>query len=107
MTHGNLLVECRPIGGLRMIDGGEVDDKIIAVLKDDAVYGDIKDVSELPSKVAKRLSHFSLHTREHLKRASSRRWRTHVYNAEEAAKVIELASEDYKKYFPMSKLLND
>jgi len=38
ITHGNILVQAKPIGGLRMIDGGEADDKIIAVLKNDEVY---------------------------------------------------------------------
>ncbi len=107
VTHGNLLVECRPIGGLRMIDGGEVDDKIIAVLKDDAVYGDFKDVSELPSKVAKRLSHFFLTYKGAPEEGVKPKVEiTHVYNAEEAKKVIELATEDYNSHFPMSKLLN-
>ena len=36
ITHGDILVRARPIGGLRMIDGNEADDKIIAVLSGDA-----------------------------------------------------------------------
>ena len=39
ITHGNILVRAIPIGGLRMLDGDEADDKIIAVLAGDAVYG--------------------------------------------------------------------
>src|SRR5882724_3946998 len=39
VAHGNLLATVRPIGGLRMIDGNEADDKIIAVLHDDVAYG--------------------------------------------------------------------
>ena len=31
-----------------MADGGEADDKIIAVMKDDAAYGDIKDIGDCP-----------------------------------------------------------
>lgn len=40
LSHGAVLVRAIPIGGLRMIDGDEVDDKILAVLEGDAVYGD-------------------------------------------------------------------
>jgi len=39
ITHGDLLLEAIPIGGLRMLDGSEADDKIIAVLKGDALFG--------------------------------------------------------------------
>ena len=33
IVHGDILARVRPIGGFRMIDGNEADDKIIAVLK--------------------------------------------------------------------------
>jgi inorganic pyrophosphatase len=35
INHGHFLLQAIPIGGFRMIDGGEADDKIIAVMKDD------------------------------------------------------------------------
>jgi inorganic pyrophosphatase len=38
----------RPIGVMHMIDGGEADDKIIAVHLDDPEYKHIKDISEVP-----------------------------------------------------------
>lgn len=60
ITHGDILVLARPIGGFRMIDGDEADDKIIAVLKDDAVYGDYKDISDCPKAVIDRLKHYFL-----------------------------------------------
>src|SRR5690606_17368082 len=43
--HGNFLVRARPIGGFRMIDGDEADDKIIAVLQGDLAYGKIQDLA--------------------------------------------------------------
>jgi len=42
--HGDLLVQAIPIGGLRMIDSNEADDKIIAVMRDDALYGEITEL---------------------------------------------------------------
>src|SRR5438477_12451849 len=33
ISHGGFLLHARPIGGLRMIDGDEADDKIVAVLE--------------------------------------------------------------------------
>src|ERR1044072_2260358 len=38
-THGDFFVRANAIGGLRMIDGDEADDKIIAVLEHDVAYG--------------------------------------------------------------------
>ena len=37
ITHGDVLLPVTPIGGLRMIDGNEADDKIIAVARGDAM----------------------------------------------------------------------
>ena len=38
ISHGDIIARVRPIGGFRMLDGNEADDKIIAVLKHDATY---------------------------------------------------------------------
>jgi len=37
-----------------MIDGEEADDKILAVLKDDAVYGRLHDISQMPDALVDR-----------------------------------------------------
>ena len=60
ISHGNIIVRARPIGGFRMIDKNESDDKIIAVLNNDTVYGHFDDVSELPGLVVDRLKHYFL-----------------------------------------------
>ena len=48
VTHGNIMVNARPIGGFRMIDGGEADDKIIAVLEGDFMWSEVRDLKDLP-----------------------------------------------------------
>src|ERR671910_207313 len=48
IPRGDILLRAVPIGGLRMIDGDEADDKIIAVLEGDAVYGAWRDIEECP-----------------------------------------------------------
>ena len=59
-TSGNILLQAIPIGGFQMIDKGEADDKIIAVLVEDQVYGHIRDISELPTAEVNRLLHYFL-----------------------------------------------
>lgn len=60
ISQGNLLVSAIPVGGLRIIDKNEVDDKIIAVLEDDPVYGELKDIKDCPSALIERLKHYFL-----------------------------------------------
>ncbi|KAJ9432060.1 MULTISPECIES: inorganic diphosphatase [Enterobacterales] len=54
------LIKLRPIGVLKMIDGGEKDDKIVAVptSKIDPTYDDIKEMSDLPKIEQERLQAF-------------------------------------------------
>lgn len=54
------LIKLRPIGVLKMIDGGEVDDKIVAVptSKIDPTYDDIKEMKDLPKMEQERLEAF-------------------------------------------------
>lgn len=93
-NHGNILCEAKVIGGLRMLDGGEADDKIIAVLKGDQAYGDINDISEMPKLVIDRVRHFFL-TYKDLDGGAKNVEVTHVYGKEEAYEVIARSREDY------------
>lgn len=54
------IIKVRPIGVLKMIDGGEVDDKIVAVptSKIDPTYDDIKEITDLPKIEQERLEAF-------------------------------------------------
>jgi len=99
ITHGDLLVRAVPIGGLRMIDKGEADDKIIAVLESDAAYGNITSLDDCPPALIQRLTHYFL-TYKQLPTELDRRVEiTHVYNAAEARQVIELSMQDYLHEF--------
>ncbi len=96
LTHGDILVRAVPIVGLRMIDKDESDDKIIAVLHQDAMYGGWIDISNCPSRVLDRLKHYFL-TYKDLPEEENRRVEiAEVFNAEEACRIISSAIEDYK-----------
>ncbi|MGV8828359.1 MAG: inorganic pyrophosphatase [Breznakibacter sp.] len=98
ITHGDILAQAIPIGGLRMIDGNQADDKIIAVLKGDIVYGDIKDISQLPELVISRLKHYFL-TYKDMPGQDRVSEITHIYNTDEAHEVIRLSMKDYEMRF--------
>jgi inorganic pyrophosphatase len=101
VTHGNILAQAIPIGGFRMIDGGEADDKIIAVLKDDSIYGHMRDISELPEKVSNRLKHYFLTYKAMPGDESYDVKITDRYNAEEAKEIIELSQKDYEAEYEL------
>ncbi len=98
-THGNFLVRSRPIGGMRMIDGNEADDKIIAVLENDITYGDITDIAEVPVGLLDRLQHYFL-TYKQLPSAAPRHIEiTDIYDRAEAHEVIRRSLADYREIY--------
>lgn len=95
ITHGDILVQAVPIGGFRMIDAGEADDKLIAVLKGDEVYQNWKDVSDCPKTMIDRLKHYFLTYKDMPGSETSRCEITHIYGREEALEIIERSRRDY------------
>lgn len=99
ISHGNCLLQAVPIGGLRMLDGEEADDKIIAVMKDDLSYGRWKDVFDCPESLMARLKHYFLTYKTVPGSSEINCEITHVYDRLEAHEVIRRAQEDYHARF--------
>lgn len=96
VTHGDILVTVIPIGGLRLIDHGEADDKLIAVLENDSLYGEWKEISDCSPKLLERLKHYFLTYKQLPSSGSTPKVEiAEVYGAEEARTIIELSREDY------------
>lgn len=53
-----ILVEVRPVGIMNMIDGGEGDDKIIAVPVEDPRWDEVKDLQDINKHTLKEMEHF-------------------------------------------------
>ncbi len=107
ISHGDILVMARPIGGLRMIDGNQADDKIIAVLENDLVYGEYRDLEDCPAIIIERLRHYFL-TYKDLPGEKRNVEITHVYGTEEAHEVIRRSMEDYRhKFDNLRSMLSD
>ena len=107
IIHGDILVKAKPIGGFRMIDKTEADDKIIAVLENDALYGGYTDISQLPPLVINRLRHYFLTYKEIPgDRNEPKCIIPQVYGAEEAHKVILAAANDYDSKFNLNNVFN-
>jgi inorganic pyrophosphatase len=99
ISHSDILLRAAPIGGLSMLDGDEADDKIIAVMEDDIVYGSFQDVREVPSAVIDRLRHYFLTYKQAPGAIRSKTEITSVYGREEAYDVIRASHDDYLSRF--------
>lgn len=89
------LVEAKPIGVMRMVDQGEMDDKIIAVAINDMSVSHINDVSELPLHSIKELRSFF----EDYKKLENKEVIVEEFQGREVAmEVIEQSIHDYKAF---------
>jgi inorganic pyrophosphatase len=100
ISHGDILVHATPIGGLRMIDGHEADDKIVAVLSGDAAYGGFQDISDCPPALIDRLRHYFLTYKQGPDRATHVVEIAEVYGRDAAQEAIRASHEDYLAHLP-------
>ena len=90
------LVECYPIGALRMIDNNEEDEKIIAIAKHDPFLNTYKDISEIPAQVSAEIKHFF----EVYKQLEGKQTTVDkIMGREEAEQIIKKCMENYKEKF--------
>ena len=100
IPHSDILLTALPIGGLSLADGGEADDKIIAVMRDDAVYGNFTDVAQCPTALLDRLRHYFLTYKSAPGTTHHKVEITSVYGRDEALKVIRAGHADYRAKYP-------
>ena len=98
VTHGDIIVRAHPIGGLRLLDHNQADDKIIAVLKDDAIYGNMTDIEELPTKIVRRLIHYFTTYKDIPGETNQRMKFIGIYDANTAKDIIRRSIQDYEEY---------
>ena len=98
-AHGDILVRAKPIGGMRMIDGHEADDKIIAVLESDVAYGHFEDIGDCPQGLIDRLKHYFLSYKQLPMDAPRRVEIADVYDRAEALDVIRRSVRDYREKY--------
>ena len=98
ITKSEILLRARVIGGLQLIDRGEADDKIVAVLAGDYVWGSVEQLDSLPGVLVERLEHyFSTYKLVPGEKAPIRIGR--VYQASHAHEVVNAAVADYAASF--------
>ena len=90
------LVECYPIGVIKMIDGEEHDEKIIAVCKQDPFLNGYKDITEIPGHISAEIMHFF----EVYKQLEGKQTMVEeILGREEAERIIEDCIKKYNEKF--------
>jgi inorganic pyrophosphatase len=100
ISHGDILLQAVPIGGLSMLDRNEADDKVIAVMKDDVAYSGWREIEDVPHPVVDRLQHYFLTYKRAPGSPIASTEITQVYGRQEAYNVIRASHEDYRERFP-------
>ena len=81
------------------MDHNQADDKIIAVLRSDAVYGMMTDIEQVPKDIIRRLIHYFSTYKDIPGEHTSRMQFVSIYGPETAKDVIKRATEDYEDLF--------
>lgn len=91
------LIRAYPIGVMRMIDNGDVDDKIIAIPFSDPTYSNIKVVDDLPPHIFDEIVHFfSVYKQLEGKTTAV----DSLLGVADAKRIIQEAIDGYKEKFP-------
>ncbi len=103
IDRADIILTARVVGGLQMLDHGEADDKVIAVLVKDAVWGEASELEDLPSALVDRLAHYfetyKLRPGEPATTVISRR-----YGRPHALSVVRASLDDYRAHFPLAEV---
>ena len=90
------LVQCYPIGNIRMIDGGKLDDKIIAIPFSEPNYNNIQNIDELPQHIFDEIMHFfTVYKQLENKQTAVKE----LFGPEEACKIVENCIKAYNEKF--------
>jgi inorganic pyrophosphatase len=98
ISHGEIILDARVIGGIPMNDGGEADDKIISVLNSDDIYDGVNDIDGLPETLVERLRHY-FSTYKTLPDEPEKVQVGKAYGRERAFEVIRAAAADYEEEY--------
>ncbi len=98
ISRAEIIVNARVVGGLQAVDRDEADDKIIAVLVNDNIWSDTKDVTDLPPAIIERMQHY-FSTYKMTPDQQSVISIEAIYGVEHALKVVAASLEDYDEDF--------
>lgn len=94
IMHPEVILRARVVGGVRMIDNGESDDKIIAILEKDSFWAKVEDVFDLPAGLIERVRHYFA-TYKLRPGIESQVEIKETMKKEQALQIVEASMQDY------------
>lgn len=111
IERAEVVLTARVVGGIQILDGGEADDKIVAVLASDPVFAYAKHLNQLPKAVVNRLSHyFGTYKMDITGERPNEIEVVGTYGLDHALDVVRASMDDYGERFgvdPVSRVLAD
>ena len=98
ISRAEVLVGARVVGGIPMVDGGLADDKIIGILRDDPVFGNIQELDDVPEVLIGRLIHY-FKTYKLRPESAQPVVVGAPYDRSHAEEVVAASLEDYREKF--------
>ncbi len=98
LNRAEVILSARVIGGIQAIDGGEADDKIIAVLENDKFWAETVDISQVPEVLVNRLQHY-FSTYKMVPGGEKQMVIEEIFDRDHALKVVTAAIEDYEETY--------
>lgn len=98
INRSEVILNARVIGGIHMVDHGEADDKIVAVLVNDPLWSGAKDIKEIPEILIERLRHYFA-TYKLVPGTPDQVSIESIYGCDHALKVVEASMADYVHHY--------
>lgn len=98
INRGEVILHARVIGGILMIDHGEADDKIVAVLDNDRFWAESHDITDIPDIIIERLRHYFA-TYKLIPGEPVQVSIEQTYGRERAESLVQAAVADYKDIY--------
>jgi inorganic pyrophosphatase len=98
INRAEVILSAKVVGGLQCIDHNEADDKIVAVLRTDNVWGKAESIEDLPKVTIERLRHY-FETYKLIPGRPAPLSVEAVYGRDHAHEVIQAAMDDYQEEF--------
>ncbi len=100
IERADIVVPARIVGGIQVLDGGEADDKIVALLASDQVFDYATNLKNLPKAVIDRIVHyFATYKMDITGNTKNAIEIVDIYDADHAKTVIEASIADYDEMF--------
>lgn len=98
INRSEIFLNAVVVGVLQILDHGEADDKIIAVLENDHIYGHIRSLEDLPDVIVERLKHY-FRTYKMVEGKEPDIKVIGAFGSDKAKKIVNAAIEDYNDAF--------